>query len=182
MKNLHFKIKGMRKAKGLTQESVAEALGMTKGNLSRMEKGDVGVSPERLELMAGLFGVSVDELLAFEPVEERVTAELRQDTLSEKVRAQEALIKRMRRDTERFLLTVLTRYINEDEQAKKEGRKITLHADDRLWELPGVAHLLNGENTSPDFFLLEPFNEYHNHKALALVLGQLRTELGEEDD
>ncbi|QHL87988.1 helix-turn-helix domain-containing protein [Nibribacter ruber] len=166
MDGINTKIKAARKARGLTQEAVAEELGMTKGNLSRMEKGDVAFSPERIETLARLFGMTVEELATFETLEEKVNREDRHSALSEQLRNREAQIGRMQRETERFLLELLSQMVREDEA---QGHPQPGH---RLFELPGIGRLLNGENTTPDFALLEPYREHELFKAQA-IFGRL---------
>lgn len=52
-----------RKACGLTQAEVAERLSVEKESISRMESGNIGLSLDRLQQFAVLYGCSVSELL-----------------------------------------------------------------------------------------------------------------------
>ncbi|GAA4310142.1 helix-turn-helix transcriptional regulator [Nibribacter koreensis] len=166
MSNIHHKIRSVRKARGMTQEAVAEALGMTKGNLSRMEKGDVTISQERIDTLAKFFGMSAEELATYETLEEKVTKEDRNSVFSEQLRQREAQILRMQRETELFLLELLSQLVREDEA---QGHPQPGH---RLFELPGIGRLLNGENTTAGFALLEPYREHELFKAQA-IFGRL---------
>lgn len=62
MATLNEKIRAIRLAKGMTQEQVGKALGTTKGNYNRIEKGNVGVSATKLEQLAALFKMSPQQV------------------------------------------------------------------------------------------------------------------------
>ena len=61
-------IKTLRKEKGLTQEQLADALGVSYQSVSRWELGVCYPDMELLPAIANLFGVSIDELLANDPI------------------------------------------------------------------------------------------------------------------
>ncbi len=63
-RRLGERLKEARKARGLTQEAVAERLGVQRTTLVAMEKGDRRVTPGELITMAGLYGRPVSELVA----------------------------------------------------------------------------------------------------------------------
>ena len=54
----------LRKQKGLTQEALGEKLGVTNKTVSRWENGNCMPDIEMLQLLSGLFGVSINELLS----------------------------------------------------------------------------------------------------------------------
>lgn len=56
------KIKELRCARNLTQEQVAEKLGMTRQRLARMENGSGNINLEHLITLAEVFGVSVGDI------------------------------------------------------------------------------------------------------------------------
>jgi transcriptional regulator with XRE-family HTH domain len=60
------KIKKVRELKNLTQEQVAEQIGMTTSGYSRIERGEVRVSIERLEQIARALGVQPNDLTNFD--------------------------------------------------------------------------------------------------------------------
>ena len=60
------RIKELRKEKGLTQEQLAETVGIEPNNLSRIEKGRNYPTPENLLKIANALNVSVDKLYIFE--------------------------------------------------------------------------------------------------------------------
>jgi phage repressor protein C with HTH and peptisase S24 domain len=62
------RIKEVRKAKGLTQEQLAEAVGLDVSYISRMESGKRRVSLENLAPIATALKVSVKDLVPDEPV------------------------------------------------------------------------------------------------------------------
>lgn len=56
-------IRRLRKAKGLTQENLAELLNRTSGSISRFESGQQIMGVDLLVQMANFFSVSIDELI-----------------------------------------------------------------------------------------------------------------------
>lgn len=63
--HLGEKIRGLRRLKGIKQETLAQGLGIVQQNVSKMEqKKDIPL--ERLERAARILGVSVDELQNFD--------------------------------------------------------------------------------------------------------------------
>jgi len=61
--NLPKRLRNARRDRGLTQEAVADQLGLARTSLVALEKGERGVRPEELVAMARLYGRPVDELL-----------------------------------------------------------------------------------------------------------------------
>ncbi len=57
------KIKHLRQAQGLSQEEIAEKLGMTANGYGGIERGEVDIKLSRLEQLSELFGVELIELL-----------------------------------------------------------------------------------------------------------------------
>ena len=57
-------IRTQRKAHSLTQENLAEAIGVTVGAVSKWENGTSDPSTSNLLALARLYGLSVEELLA----------------------------------------------------------------------------------------------------------------------
>ena len=60
------KIRKVRELRNLTQERVAEQLGMTTSGYSRIERGEVRISIERLEQVANVLGVQPLDLTQFD--------------------------------------------------------------------------------------------------------------------
>lgn len=65
-KDLGERLRTVRKSIGLTQEILAEALGITKGSLSQFELGISGMNIERLYNISNLYHVNIDWLLTGE--------------------------------------------------------------------------------------------------------------------
>ncbi len=65
-KPLGFKIKKVRELKNLTQEHVAEQMGMTTSGYSRIERGEVKISLDRLQQVAQVLGVQPNDLTNFD--------------------------------------------------------------------------------------------------------------------
>lgn len=59
----------LRKMNGLTQESLAEKIGVTRQAIAKWEAGDSIPDIERCRQLADVFGVSLDDLASFEPAE-----------------------------------------------------------------------------------------------------------------
>ena len=60
------KIRKVRELRSLTQERVANELGMTTSGYSRIERGEVKLSLSRLEQIAGVLGVQPLDLTSFD--------------------------------------------------------------------------------------------------------------------
>jgi transcriptional regulator with XRE-family HTH domain len=65
MKKVYENLKAIRQAKGITQESLAERIGVTTGNYIRLEKGDTKLTIERLYQFAEIFDVSVSDIVNY---------------------------------------------------------------------------------------------------------------------
>lgn len=65
----HF-VKQWRKFKGLTQEQLAERIGVTPGAISQLEVGRTSYTQQMLEAMAEEFGIKPGDLLNVDPTKE----------------------------------------------------------------------------------------------------------------
>ena len=70
--NLMEKMIVLRKAAGLSQESIADKLNVTRQTVSRWEKGSAVPSADNLKALAAFYGVSMDYLLSFDAEQPRV--------------------------------------------------------------------------------------------------------------
>ena len=59
----------LRKLKGLTQEDVAEKVGVSRQAVAKWEAGDTVPDLEKGRLLSEAFGVSLDDLINYEPAE-----------------------------------------------------------------------------------------------------------------
>lgn len=66
-----LRLKELRTAKGLSQQALADILGVTKTQISDMERSKVTTSLERLVMLADVLDVSTDYLLGRSDVPER---------------------------------------------------------------------------------------------------------------
>ena len=57
---------GLRKFKGMSQEELAAAIGVSRQTLSKYETGESVPDIERTQAIAAAFGVSIDDLVNFE--------------------------------------------------------------------------------------------------------------------
>jgi DNA-binding XRE family transcriptional regulator len=58
------RIRGLRESAGLTQNEVAEHLGVSQAAYCRLEKGEIEISLTRMIALGELFGASLHQLLA----------------------------------------------------------------------------------------------------------------------
>jgi transcriptional regulator with XRE-family HTH domain len=58
------KLAAARQAKGLTQQQAAQVAGVDVASISRIERGEVEPSLDRLKALCDLYGVTVDSILA----------------------------------------------------------------------------------------------------------------------
>jgi len=63
MAHLGQTIKKMREALGLSQENLADQLGISRPSVSQMENGERRICAEELQKLAGIFNITVDHLL-----------------------------------------------------------------------------------------------------------------------
>lgn len=70
---LHENIKSFRRERGLTQEKLAEALGVTVGAVSKWENGNNTPDIIMLGILADFFDVSVDVLIGYDMSSKRVS-------------------------------------------------------------------------------------------------------------
>ena len=66
MNDLSVRIKGIRLKKGLSQEEVAEKLGMNQSNYARLENGKTDIKFERLAQIAEALEMSVGSLIDYD--------------------------------------------------------------------------------------------------------------------
>ena len=59
----------LRKLHKMTQEDVAEKVGVSRQAVAKWESGETAPDLEKARLLAGVFGVSLDDLTSFEPGE-----------------------------------------------------------------------------------------------------------------
>ncbi|MBQ5406470.1 MAG: helix-turn-helix transcriptional regulator [Oscillospiraceae bacterium] len=63
----HDNLIQLRKLKGLTQEALAEKVGVTRQAIAKWEAGDSVPDLEKCRLLAETFGVTLDDLANYEP-------------------------------------------------------------------------------------------------------------------
>lgn len=56
-------IKRIRLRRNYTQKYVAQALGMSHANYGKMENGVIGISRERMEMIAAILGITLEEII-----------------------------------------------------------------------------------------------------------------------
>lgn len=66
------RIKELRQSKKVTQQEVADALGMTRRGFQKWENGESNIKPEKAQQLADYFGVNIGYLLGYEdsPIKE----------------------------------------------------------------------------------------------------------------
>jgi transcriptional regulator with XRE-family HTH domain len=58
-------IKSIRLSRNYTQKYIAQALGMSHANYGKMENGVIGISRERIEIIATILGVTMEEITGY---------------------------------------------------------------------------------------------------------------------
>ena len=66
--NLGNKIKKLRELKDFTQEHLAEKLGITQSNYSKIEKGTIDIQYSKLEEIAKILDIAVEDIIGFNMV------------------------------------------------------------------------------------------------------------------
>ena len=77
MLNYKFKLKEIRKIKGLSQNSLAKLLNTKQQNISEYENQIVSPNLERLVEIAKILGVTLDELVEFKQLHHEYSEELK---------------------------------------------------------------------------------------------------------
>lgn len=65
----------LRRQKGLSQEELADKLGVTRQAVSKWERAESSPDTDNLIALAKLYGVSLDELIGFEEAKERINSD-----------------------------------------------------------------------------------------------------------
>jgi transcriptional regulator with XRE-family HTH domain len=65
-----MKVKELRLATGMSQESFADRCGFARSYMSRIERGGANPSLDAIEVLANAFGVEVDQLFCATKVEQ----------------------------------------------------------------------------------------------------------------
>ncbi|MGN0155684.1 MAG: helix-turn-helix domain-containing protein [Lachnospiraceae bacterium] len=68
VENIGENILKLRRKKGITQEALAEFIGVTKTSVSKWETGTTMPDIQILPILASYFGVSIDELIGYTPM------------------------------------------------------------------------------------------------------------------
>lgn len=66
MQGIEEKIRNIRELKNLTQEYMADKLGITQAGYSKIESGTTKLSYSKIENISKILGVEIEELLAFD--------------------------------------------------------------------------------------------------------------------
>lgn len=97
------RLASLRKAKGLTQIDVAQALDITQTLISKYERGDLLMHGELIAQFAGVLGVSADDILGIETKHSRPALPAVDKTLARRLAQLQAL---PRRDRDALLRTL----------------------------------------------------------------------------
>lgn len=66
MKNISEKIKNLRELRNFTQDYMAQQLDMTQAGYSKIEGGVTDISFSKMEEIASVLGVTIEDLIAFD--------------------------------------------------------------------------------------------------------------------
>lgn len=169
--SLPANICNLRKERGMTQEQLAEALGVTFASVSKWERGVATPDLSFIAEMADLFGVSLDALVGFEVLSGGATAlEARIRDLQIQKQYDEAIL-----EAEKALL----RYPNDFQIVYRAGSLYTVAGIERgekrhlhrCIELLERAVLLLPQNTDPDISEVSIQNEIAQ---CYIILGQTK--------
>ena len=75
MQSIHLadNISSLRRKKKITQEQLAEFVGVTKASVSKWEKGETSPDIERCQKLADLYDTTIDNLVNFQTKQEGIT-------------------------------------------------------------------------------------------------------------
>jgi transcriptional regulator with XRE-family HTH domain len=129
--NLNDNISRLRKEKGITQEALAEFVGVTKASVSKWETGITTPDIQLIPVLAAFFDVSVDELLGYEAqlstkqirfYYHKLACEFAEKEFDAVWEESKALVKKYYGCYE-FLMQMVTLWINHASLASTESRK-----------------------------------------------------------
>ncbi len=87
-------LKELRRESGMTQEQLGERIGVTNKTVSRWETGNYMPPVDCLVMMADIYGVSINEIVAGERVTKEDFEQKADDNLSQALRENEKTVKR----------------------------------------------------------------------------------------
>lgn len=98
------RLKELRKDKGLSQQALAQQIGVHYRTLQNWENGKTHIKPEKAEQLADYFGVTVGYLLGYDDIEDLVTET--EDILKKGVEEQQKARKQASSHYDYFLETI----------------------------------------------------------------------------
>lgn len=104
------RIRAQRKAAGLTQAELAEAVGLSQGQVSNLENGDRTISLEWLRRIARALGCAVADLLDDADNPDRLAGDER--AIIEQLRAADPELRELAADTVAAMITARARRQN----------------------------------------------------------------------
>lgn len=117
------RLKELRKEKDLSQQALANELGISKRTLAYWESGESQIKPDKAQQLADFFGVSVGYLLGYSDKEERSSSiELKNDIRRELI---EQLLKANRRETAIDRGFSMQGLLDENSALRDENRRLT---------------------------------------------------------
>ncbi len=72
----NFKMKEIRKTKGITQESLAKSIGSSQAKISNYERGEIPPTLDKLVEIAAALDVSLDELVEMKQIHSNYSKKL----------------------------------------------------------------------------------------------------------
>lgn len=151
MNDIYIKIKSIRLKKGLKQEEIAEKLKMTQSNYARLERGLTQITFERLEELAGVFEMSIENILNFEE-----TTDFKEDAKYYYKELQKALNKIKNLEKENQEITEDDFWIKESRKHEGDAKDLRLKMKQKDLEIERLKKLIE-ENTN---FKNEIVNSY----------------------
>lgn len=113
------KLKELRKDKGLSQQALAEQIGVHYRTLQNWENGKTHIKPEKAEQLASFFNVPVVHLLGYDDIEDLITDT--EDSLKKGVEEQQKVGQQASSHYDYFLETIFD-VLNTFKEGTKENK------------------------------------------------------------
>lgn len=157
-KKLGIKIKSIREQVGLSQEKLADSLGISRVSLSQIENGERKISAEEIATLAKIFNLSSDILLDLEKDVKVILEKPKEDTLKKKT---DIRINVPQRNLDKFkevLLYILNRVGSKSNIGQAVLYKLLYFMDFNFYEkyeeqLIGATYIKNHYGPTPKEFI-----------------------------
>ncbi|WP_185731329.1 helix-turn-helix domain-containing protein [Larkinella rosea] len=143
MANIYENIRSFRAEKGLTQEDMAEKLGINQGSYARLERGETELTLKRLDQIAAIFEVDGTQII-----------QKGENLLEEDPRLLVAKIHSLQKENERLKAQIKELELEGSEDISSYQKKIS-DLDKDLKHLKGINKILDDRILEKDKLILE---------------------------